>query len=74
MKYLFIFLMLLICGCEFVAPNTSKAISENKQFLEQQRQTAILTDIANSLRTISKNSGGIKSCQDAEIHADISSR
>lgn len=46
--------VLFLSGCEFIAPSTSKAISESKQFVEMQRQTTVLISIANSLGKIAK--------------------
>ena len=52
MNKILIISCLLLSGCEFILPNTSKAITEQKQLEELQRQNSILIDIANSLKRI----------------------
>ena len=52
MNKILIISCLLLSGCEFILPNTSKAITEQKQLEELQRQNSILIDMANSLKRI----------------------
>ena len=49
-------ILLFISGCEFIAPNVSKAITEQQQYEELQKQNIILIDIANTLKLIANNS------------------
>ena len=53
---LLIVILLFISGCEFIAPNVSKAITEQQQYEELQKQNIILIDIANTLKLIANNS------------------
>lgn len=50
MKYLLIFILVfMLAGCEFIAPDVSKALSESEQVELNKRQVAALERIAKAL-------------------------
>lgn len=51
MKIILIVICLLISGCEFVAPDVSKALSETKQVELNERQVVALERIAKALES-----------------------
>lgn len=48
-KTIFLALALLLSSCEFVAPDVSKARTENRQYDELKKQNEILERIAKAL-------------------------
>lgn len=50
-RLLLLLAMVMAGGCEFIAPNTSKALSETKQVEYQKRQAEALERIAAALET-----------------------
>ena len=57
MKTVFVFVVLVsMAGCKFIAPNVSKAMSEEAQIEEMKKQTAAMEKISFSLQWIATSS------------------
>lgn len=69
-KFIMIFTILLLCGCEYVAPSTNKAMSETKQVEEMKKQTDSMEKIAKSMESIA-NSLGNRLADDLEEIARV---